>query len=297
MPHRVLRRRFGEHLLQRIAQVLGLTREYLTPIVPPVPYTEHLPCMEPVNTAKAIEIAIEQLLHTICTRLRSEGKGLRKAVLKCFRIDNRIIKVAISTTKGSNSVSHLFKLFALQIDKIEPALGIELFVLEVTNVEDIDLLQEKIWAASSGLQDTALAELLDRIAGKIGEDRIIRYLPAEHYWPERSVIPASSLKLSPQTTWRADRPRPIRLLSRPEAVEVMALLPDYPPKMFIHRGKRHIVDKAEGPERIEREWWHDAGDHRDYYAVEDQEGQRYWLFRSGHYGQEEVHWFLHGYFA
>jgi len=51
-------------------------------------------------------------------------------------------------------------------------------------------------------------------------------------------------------------------------------------------------------ERIEREWWLEEGDHRDYYNVEDEEGQRYWLFRSGHYeGGLGNQWFLHGVFA
>ncbi len=297
MPRTVLRRRFGEDFLKRLAQALGAANEYIIPIIPPVPYVERLPCLEPVRTDKAIEIAVEKLLETLCIRLQVEGKGLRKAVLKCFRIDGKMVQTSISTTRGSNNVQHLCKLFALQINRIEPALGIELFLLEATKVEDIDPLQEKLWTGNPGLQDSALSDLLDRISNKIGVDRIKRFLPAEHYWPERSIRPAVSLKDLPQTFWRTDRPRPIRLLSRPEPIQVMALLPDYPPKVFTFKGKRHIVGKADGPERIEREWWLDKGEHRDYYAVEDAEGQRYWLFRSGHYNGEDGGWYLHGYFA
>lgn len=296
MPRTVLRRRFGEGFLLRLAQALGVEDEYLTPLVPPVPYTERLPCLEPVRTAKAIEIAISKLLEGLCTRLQLEGKGVRKAILKCYRIDGKMVQGKISTNRGSHSVSHLFKLFELQISKIEPALGIELFLLEASKIEDIDIVQEKLWAGKPGLQDTALAELLDKLAGKIGVKAIYRYLPSEHYWPERSVKQTSSLSDVPTTKWRTDKPRPLRLLQRPEPVEVMALLPDYPPKFFTYKGKRHVVEKADGPERIEREWWHDKGLHRDYYAVEDADGQRYWLFRSGHY-DNEPQWYLHGFFA
>jgi protein ImuB len=32
--------------------------------------------------------------------------------------------------------------------------------------------------------------------------------------------------------------------------------------------------------------------------VEDENGQRYWLFRSGHYSENKIpRWFLHGLFA
>lgn len=78
----------------------------------------------------------------------------------------------------------------------------------------------------------------------------------------------------------------------------MALIPDNPPKFFIYKGLKHDVVKADGPERIEREWWLDQGEHRDYYQVEDSQGQRYWLFRLGHYdGGQKYKWFIHGFFA
>lgn len=296
LPIRALRKRFGDGLVMRLSQALGSAEEPLVPLMPPVPYAERLPCMEPINTAVGIGIAIEQLLKMLCLRLQAEGKGVRKAILKCHRIDGKVVQAAISTNRGSHSVSHLLQLFQLQIDRIEPALGIELFLLEVPKVEDMAIKQEKLWAADPGLKDGALAELLDKLAGKLGAERIRRYLPAEHYWPERSVQLASSLEDAPQTAWRVDRPRPIRLLTRPEPVEVMALLPDYPPKIFVHQGVRHSIVKADGPERIEREWWIDEGEHRDYYAVEDDKGQRYWLFRLGHY-DAAPQWYLHGYFA
>ncbi len=296
LPASVMRRRFGQYLLLRISQALGKSDEYMEPLVPPVPYTERLPCMEPIRTAEGIGIAIEKLLAALCLRLQTEGKGVRKAFLKCHRIDGRKTQVSISTTKGSHSISHLLRLFNLQISKIEPALGIELFVLEAIRVDDMETVQEQLWAEAKGLADTALAELLDRIAGKVGASTITRYLPAEHHWPERSVKVAVSLTEQPETQW-PELPRPIRLLPVPEPIEVMALVPDNPPKLFVHKGKRHSIAKADGPERIGREWWQDSGEHRDYYVVEDSSGNRYWVFRSGHYDSDDARWYLHGYFA
>ena len=163
------------------------------------------------------------------------------------------------------------------------------------------MLQEAIWAGGQGLEcpgleNQELAELLDRLAAKIGVDKIHRYLPDEHYWPERSVKQATSLTEKASTPWRTDRPRPTLLLSKPALIEVTAPIPDYPPMSFRYQGKLHYIKKADGPERIEREWWIDTGEHRDYYQVEDEAGQRYWLFRSGHYGDTQQ-WFIHGFFA
>ena len=58
--------------------------------------------------------------------------------------------------------------------------------------------------------------------------------------------------------------------------------------------------RAEGPERLLGEWWHidppdgsEAGEAppRDYFRVEDEDGRRYWLYRSA------GRWFLHGLFG
>lgn len=298
MPRSVLRRRFGDELLTRLSQALGQEEEFIQPIYIHPPYQERLNCLEPIRTATGIEVAIQRLLQMLCKRLETEGKGLRTAILRCYRVDGKTVQAEIGTNRASHNTAHLYKLFELKIATIEPALGIELFVLDAVKVEDVAQQQEKLWATNPGLEETGIAELLDRIACKVGADVIRRFLPDEHYWPERSIRRAVSMQDKADTGWRLDRPRPVMLLPSPEAIEVTAPIPDYPPMLFRYRGKLHQVKKADGPERIEREWWLDGGEHRDYYMVEDEIGQRYWLFRSGHYTADHRHqWFIHGFFA
>ena len=296
MPRSALRRRFGNHTIQRLNQALGLEEEIIQPVQPVEPYQDRLPCLEPILTATGIEIALQRLLDNLCHRLQKEQKGLRTAYLKCYRVDGKIEQVDIATNRPSCSINYLFKLFEIKLPTIEPDLGIELFVLEAAKVEDHSPLQEKLWEATGGLDDIGLAELLDRLAGKIGSNSIHRFLPDEHYWPERSIKQASSIQEKATTEWKLDRPRPMQLLAIPEHIEVTAPIPDYPPMNFRYKGKLHKILKADGPERIEQEWWIQEGQHRDYYAVEDEEGCRYWLFRLGHYN-EEYGWFIHGLFA
>jgi protein ImuB len=297
MPRSALKRRFGEHAIMRINMALGQEMEMIRPVVPIEPYQERLPCLEPIVTATGIAIAIKELLDTLCVRLQKEQKGLRVANFKGYRVDGNIQQVSIGTTRPSHSPKHLFKLFEDKLSTIEPALGIELFVLEAPKVEDYLPAQEKMWEGSSGLEDVRLAELLDRLTNKLGENVVHRYLPQEHYWPERSVKPTSSLQEKPATKWRTDKLRPLHLLKLPEKIEVTAPIPDYPPMNFRYQGKLHIIKKADGPERIEQEWWIQEGQHRDYYRVEDEEGGRYWVFRLGHYHDKTFEWFIHGFFA
>lgn len=298
MPRPALRRRFGNHFLKRLDQCLGYEEEIIQPVNPVVVYQERLPCLEPIVTATGIEIALQRLLDMLCSRLNKEEKGLRLAVFTCFRVDNKIEKIEIGTNRPSCNSRHLFKLFEDKISSIEPALGIELFILDALKVEEIKPVQEKLFENNAGLDDVALGELLDRIGSKLGNQHIHRYVPDEHYWPERSYKQAYSINEKPATTWKVERPRPLQLLPSPELIEVTAPVPDYPPMMFRYKGKLHKITKADGPERIEPEWWLHQGQHRDYYYVEDEQGYRYWLFRAGHCDVgKSYQWFIHGFFA
>jgi len=71
----------------------------------------------------------------------------------------------------------------------------------------------------------------------------------------------------------------------------------------------HRVVVSGGPEQIVPEWW-DAGGSgrkedplpRDYYQVEDADGDRFWLYRSGLYQTGDAsaptpRWYLHGLFS
>lgn len=297
MPRSALRRRFGMEFLQRLDQALGHADEIITPVHATEMFHEWLPSIEPIVTATGIEIALQELLEKLCARLLKEQKGLRCCILKCYRTDGKIEMIDISTNRASNNTKHLYKLFEHKIATIEPSDGIELFILEAPKIEEAIPVQEELWNGACGLDDTRLSELLDRLESKIGKGHVHRFLPDEHYWPERSIKKSLSLQEKQTTEWRNEHPRPIQLLCTPQLIEVTAPIPDYPPMLFRYKGKIHKIIKADGPERIEQEWWLSQGQHRDYYYVEDEEGCRYWLFRLGHYSDTHYQWFLHGFFA
>ncbi len=99
--------------------------------------------------------------------------------------------------------------------------------------------------------------------------------------------------------WPRIGERPVRLFARPQPIDVTAALPDAPPVLFRWRKVLHRIVRAEGPERIEPEWWcgADESETRDYYRVESESGLRFWVFREGIYGGGRLpRWYLHGLF-
>lgn len=297
LPISALSRRFPATLRQRINEARGEQEEYITPIEVPDVFAVRLPCLEPIVTRTGVNIALERSLKDLIQLLEKEQLGIRKAVFTAFAADGKQYQSAITTNKPSLNQEHLLKLFALRLDEIKYSAGIDVFLLAATLTEIYQPAQAKIWQGPAGLQHPKIAEWIDQIEMRYGAAVVSRYLPSEHHLPEKAFKESSSLQEEPQTNWHAPLRRPIQLLHPPEQIEVTAPIPDYPPMMFRHKGKLHKIITADGPERIEQEWWVGKGKHRDYYIVEDEEGKRYWLFRSGHYDEAKTYsWYLHGYF-
>ena len=101
MPRPSLRRRFGPQLLMRIDQALGYEEELISPVQPLEPYQERLPCIEPIVTATGIEIALQRLLDSLCSRSNRKERDSRVATVNCYRIDGKMEKIEIGTNRPS----------------------------------------------------------------------------------------------------------------------------------------------------------------------------------------------------
>lgn len=298
MPASALRRRFGPIVLKRINQALGFEEEFIQGVESPPEFCEHLPLPTPILTRSGVDAALDCMANSLAKQLQKQGKGLGTAILHSYKTDSTVQTLQITTRLPSSDASHILKLFALKIETLKPEPGIELFILEARQVAVLKPQQDVLWQQSGGLYHPDVSMLLDKISARLGEQAISRYLPDEHWWPERSFRKAKSISEHSSSPWQALKPRPIQLLDHPQKIEVTAPIPDYPPMNFRYKGKLHKVIAADGPERIEPEWWISEGEHRDYYTVEDENGCRFWIFRLGHYNEHfKVHWFLHGFFG
>ncbi|HEU0133680.1 MAG TPA: DUF6504 family protein, partial [Allosphingosinicella sp.] len=221
---------------------------------------------EPIATAEAIEKAVEDLLGELVETLRKEALGVRRLVLLADRVDGEVQRIGIGTSRPTRDHGHLRRLLCARIETIEPGFGLDSLCLVAGRVEP--LAPEQL---SGDKPESDLAMLVDRLAGRLGPKRLYRATAVESDVPERSVARAGPLdSASPWPKW----PRPVRLLSPPERVDnVVALLPDQPPRRFTWRGRAYRVARADGPERIHGEWWKrtaEAEGVRDYFQVEDE---------------------------
>jgi len=208
--------------------------------------------------------------------------------------------IAIGTARASRDGAHLLRLLVPKIETIDPGFGIEAVRLVAGLCEPLGP-QPVESLLTGGKPEPDLAPLVDRLAARLGERRLFRLGAVESDVPERSVRRLGPLaETAPWPIW----PRPVRLLSPAERVDnVMAELPDLPPRRFVWRGRLHRVRRADGPERIHGEWWKRSGEAdavRDYFQVEDEEGGRFWLYRRGDgidLRTGDLSWWLQGAFG
>jgi protein ImuB len=309
LPRAQLAKRFGLAAVLRIDQALGAAREALTFRRPATPWFDRLAFFEPISALEDLERVTGDICALLCARLEAEGQGARRFELVFHRLDGKDQPVRVGLSRPGRDPARIAKLLKPKLDTVDPGFGIEVVTLWAADVEALSTAQRSLDADGGASLAEGLAPLVDRLINRLGEDRVWRADPYESHVPERSVARRAPLDPSHAslggTAWDPDRPRPSRLLRRPEPIEVIAKLPDDPPVQFRWRGKSRRVRLAEGPERVGQEWWRKAFDEigpgkvRDYYRVEDETGERFWIFRAGLYmdGDKAPKWWLHGLFG
>ena len=311
MPRAPLASRFGGQVLRRLDQLQGRLEEPILPRRPAPSHSARLVFAEPIDRTDDISLALDKLLAKLCPELEEATLGARRLELIIFRVDNTRDSLVIGTSQPSREPDQLARLFRGDLDKLDPGFGIEVIVLAAIETNALAARQIDIANTSSCKQENA-AKLVDYLSERLGMGNVIRLHPVESHLPECASEARPALKDSKSKTgWQGPlrRPlRPLQLLTQPLPIDVMAPVPNGPPAMFRWRKQQHKVTHAEGPERISPEWWRPTQlqtrsraltkETRDYYRLEDHNGNRYWVYREGLYRPDKPPgWYLHGFFA
>jgi len=314
LPRDALYRRFdardhAQAVIRRLDQALGRIEEPIVPMAVPPVLRASRNFAEPIQDLPVIERVLDELLGDLMPVLEERHQGARSLMLSAYRVDGSVAAVSVAASIPSRDAAHFRRLFAERLEGIDPGFGIDLVALAIGRAEALRPVQRSWPAAGKDVPERApVAPLVDRLVNRFGPERVLWREPHESHVPERAERRRSALSGPPSLTaiWPANRPpRPLRLFAQPESVEVIAEVPDGPPIRFRWRRRLYDVKRAEGPERIEPEWWSDndplARGARDYFRVEDTDGRRFWLYRDGLYddaAQDRTpRWYVHGLFA
>ena len=299
IPRAPLTLRFGPEVGRRLDQLFGHVAEPIEPLRMPELIEVARNFQEPIGAAETIAKYVRKLVRQLTAELEKRGLGVRRSDLVICRVDNTRQCLRAALARPVRDPAILSKLLCDRIEKIDPGFGIERMALVAVMAEPLE--DKQITSSLVEEQVIDVTPLVD-ILGNRGQ-RLYRLTPVASDVPERSLKRIGPTAEQTGADWAAKWPRPSRLLAHPEQIDVMAVLPDHPPAVFTWRGKRRPVKRADGPERIFGEWWtrpREMDAVRDYFVVEDEQGERYWIFRAGDGIDMETgshRWFLHGVFG
>nr|WP_244404305.1 DNA polymerase Y family protein [Fulvimarina pelagi] len=317
-PRAGLARRFGKSLVRTLDEATGLARRPISPRRPVPQLIAERRLFEPI----ALEEDVARILFALASRLKGDleerGLGARTLELSLFRVDGVVNRASVGAARPVREPTAVARLFREKLkglgEEFDAGFGYDLVKLAVYETDRLETIQTDL----SGEVETnaAFTHLVDRIGARLGPKTVLAPCRRDSWQPERAAGWRPVLDLMdgerpvrlPISEDRAETaPRPLRMLARPEPIEASFAIPDGAPISFRWRRALYRVRRAEGPERIAGEWWHEDRPTRDYFRVEDETGRHFWLFREGMHDADldpdfvisagSPAWFMHGLFA
>jgi len=328
-PAAPLAARFGAAMVEALHRLIGHADSRIVP-------RRQLPALiferrfaEPIARVEDALATLGALLAEAARALEARRGGGRRFVARLYRSDGAVRELAVETGLPTRDPAVPARLFRERIetlaDPLDPGFGFDLVRLGIPTIDPLGTAQLRLEGGS--LREEAMAALVDRLSTRLGRARVRRFRPVDTHIPEQQTLALPAMEAPAPATWPTPPPgepplRPLHLFDPPQPIEVLAEVPDGPPRRFRWRRASHDVTRYEGPERIAGEWWRVPVERlpqpqtadpdappppapsrplltRDYFRVEDMRGRRFWLFRHGLYGDETERpvWYIHGLFA
>lgn len=277
------------------------------------PVAAHATLGGPATTLEPILFVLPGLLRQVAGGLVRRDQAAVRLALRLVLEGRPARTVRVRVGRPSRNPDVLLRVLRQRLRDLR----LDAPVVEV-QVEAEDVAPLPVWQI--GLVDRAetrepLPDLLARLVDTLGEAALFSPEGVEDGCPERAwrAVPAdpgaaseealrpptlpprprSGAKIDPVDAierWerRVPRPRPTRLLPRPQPVEVRRV-DGRPVSVHIEQGWERIL-AAEGPERLRGAWWSETQVFDRSYWVVRLSGGSGWIF------EERARWYFHGWF-
>jgi len=303
LPRGGISRRFGGgELLAALDRLYGLRPEAHSWIQLPDTFHARLELMARVELAPALLFGARRLLLQLCGWLAARRAGTTAFTLRWAHDAMRARdageggEVTIRTAVPMRDVEHLCRLLSEHLASIQlraPVGDLELLAVEVHPLVEAaaSLLPDRVQ------QGESLGLVLERIAARLGPERVLRpVLAQDHRLEWMQHWQPAQLPLPRQPPALADTPQPTFVLAEPLRLATnKAARPLY----------QGVLQLLTGPHRVEGGWWHrvtgEAGPHtlnvqRDYWVALSEHAGVLWIYQT-RLADEETAWYLHGAFA
>ncbi|MCC6427307.1 MAG: DNA polymerase Y family protein [Phycisphaerales bacterium] len=294
LPRSAIPARYGTEVLARIDQALGQAPERVYRLPEHIRFVAVIDLPDGTTHIESVLAASRDALDRLTRLLTDRGQGLRRLNAIYDRIDGGQAVLTIRVSRATRCGRHLWSLLRPRLERIQMGFGIDRITMAAHAIAPIAQRQAAFVETDSagGSDEATFAQVLDTIANRIGQDRILTPTMMASHRPERAfVLTASGDPLPTPTSSNPPALRPSLMVDPPEPIRITALWPDGPVARLWLRGIEHPVTACIGPERISGEWWKGSEPLRDYFRIQIDGGRWLWVFRTC------GDWHLHGEWA
>jgi protein ImuB len=303
-----LARQFGILTAQRIDYLLGVIPEKISYINIPEKYLTSKCFFTPLKSLKQIQHATRELFEQLFERLARARLSCdhfelyyRAAhIMTSFNSRERqaIYRRDLTLFSGCTKQLQLLQILTPWLEKLSIASGIDKIVVHAPHPMPLHYTQGTLTGIGSErniISLTEIEELLTQWSARFGTDRIQSAQIRESHQIEESFS-FESLKSKSQEPISLFRSLlPAKLLSPPQEIHVISLLPDHTPKQILWLGRKILVIKYTAHEKILDQWHHQLYQggtvkHRIYFSVQEPNGTWLLIYRESHTRR----WFVQG---
>jgi protein ImuB len=309
LPRAGLARRFDQRVVDTLDRAVGRAPDPRDPYLPPPHFERRLPLPAPVDSADALQFAVNRLVGDFADWLLARGLGALRMSLTL--VHERYMRergtaptlAAFALGAPARAPAHLNAVLRERLARVVLPAPVEAIVL--ASDETAPLAGRNLGLLPEDEAGSVVVPLVERLRSRLGDHAVATpSLQAEHR-PEHAASEAPAVGLH-----GASRPRTGRAAA-PKSRQTKAArrgtpAPAAPPRpLWLLDCARPLAGVLEakpwvlrdGPERIESGWW-DGGDcRRDYFVAETPDGEMAWIYRDHRYAADDGEWFMHGLFA
>lgn len=298
LPRASLPSRFGADVARRLDQLLGDAPEPVESFRGEPPLRAVWEFESAVACAESLQRVRQELLSRVAEQMKRRRCGALRVLIEHLLDNNGSppVRVVLRLFRPTASARELAELATLHLDGVRFPYAVRAVRVLVGATASIDCRQRTLFDGDRRDDPHALALLINRLASRLGVERVTRVAKRQSVDPRRAyaLMPATDFAaeafvLTPLQTQKARR-LPLRMTPEPEPVMVETN-PHGEPVALCFFG-RHDVARLWGPERIETGWWRGRSVRRDAWWVELDDGARLWL----HCDWRRREWILAGRF-
>ncbi len=320
LPRKGVARRFGQGVLQWLAQAYGQAPDPREAFCAPASFEARLELQARVESAEALLFAARRLVLQLAGWLSAHHAAVSEFSLLlehelAARHTPKTSTFKVAWAVPTRDADHILWLLREKLNQTTLAAPVIEMKLLADKVSEYAPPPDTLFPMP-GSDSESMAQLLERLSARLGAENVVQLVARDDHRPEAAMTvepykPASETKSkrgkkSPKTQTARAETEPEVQTESDEPLELPDLaVPQQPRPSWILETPQKLMLRNERPfyrrplklisrtERIEAGWWDGNGVQRDYYVAADDRGRMFWLYRERLTGD----WFLHGFFG